>query len=54
MKLTDLMHLFALVNVLGKDQNELFTIYPFMITKVHKSATFTLPRCLIYLLMNDS
>lgn len=54
MKPTDLMQLFSLVNVVGKDQNELFTIYPFMIAKVHKSATFTLPRFLIYLLMNGS
>lgn len=53
-KPADLMQLFALVNVLGKDQNELLTIYPFMIAKVHKFATFTLPRCLIYFLMNGS
>ncbi|XP_024171743.1 chaperone protein ClpB1 [Rosa chinensis] len=38
-KPTDLMQLFSLVHVLGKDQNELLTIYPFMIAKVAWSLT---------------
>ncbi|XP_004301681.1 PREDICTED: chaperone protein ClpB1-like [Fragaria vesca subsp. vesca] len=36
---TGLMQLFSLVNVLGKDQHELSTIYPFMIAKVAWSLT---------------